>query len=100
MAAFAAIFDIVMDRMIAGGDRLEGREMRLGYGAARDRETLANRQILEVPALRHDPSGMKRMFSEHSRPIVAESMPSSARMAAPCSPMRGARVIVVSTASG
>jgi hypothetical protein len=36
-----------MDRMIVGGDRLEGSEMRLGHGAARDIEALADRQILE-----------------------------------------------------
>src|SRR5258708_34908694 len=52
VAALAAIFDIVMDRMIVGRDRLEGGKIRLGDGPARDVKALADRQILEIPALR------------------------------------------------
>ena len=52
MAALAAIFDIVMDRVIIRRDRLKRGEMRLGHRAAWDVETLADREILEIPALR------------------------------------------------
>src|SRR6516165_7808720 len=57
VAALAAIFEVVMDRMIVGGDRLEGGEVRLGHGAARDRETLADREILEIARLSHAVQG-------------------------------------------
>jgi len=52
MAAFAAIFDIVMDWVVVGRNRLEGGEIGLGDGAAGNVEALADRQILEKPALR------------------------------------------------
>src|ERR1700720_2477709 len=52
MAALAAIFDIVMDRMVVGRYRLKGGEIGVGDGAARNVEALADRQILEKPALR------------------------------------------------
>ena len=51
MAALAAVFDIVVDRVIVGGDRLERREIGLGDGPARDVEVLADREVLEIPAL-------------------------------------------------
>src|SRR5437879_3444575 len=51
MAALATIFDIVVDRVIVGGDRLERRKIGLGDGPARDVEALADREILEIPAL-------------------------------------------------
>ena len=51
VAAFVAILDIIMDRMIVGGDRLERGEVRLGDGAARDIKPLANREILEPARL-------------------------------------------------
>jgi hypothetical protein len=41
MAALAAIFDVVMDRVVVGRDGLEGRKISLGDGAARDIEALA-----------------------------------------------------------
>src|SRR6266550_103674 len=52
MAAFATIFDIVMDRVIVGRDRLERREIGLGDSAARDVKPLSEREVLEIPALR------------------------------------------------
>ena len=52
MAALAAVFDIVMDRVVVGRDGLEGREIGLGDGAARNVEPLADRQVLEIPVLR------------------------------------------------
>ena len=51
MAALAAILDIVMDRVVIGGDRLKCSEIRFGDGAARDVEALADREVLEIPAL-------------------------------------------------
>src|ERR1044072_1225342 len=47
MTALAAIFDVVMDRMIIGRDGLKSREIGLGDRAARDVEALAHREILE-----------------------------------------------------
>jgi len=38
VAALAAILDIVVDWVVVGGERLEGGEVRLGHGAARDVE--------------------------------------------------------------
>src|ERR1700704_6396206 len=52
MAAFAAIFDIVMDRMVVGRNRLKRGEIGLGDRAAWNVEALADREILEKPALR------------------------------------------------
>src|SRR5437868_7934913 len=52
MAALAAIFDVVMDRVVVGRDGLEGRKIGLRDGAARDVEALAERKILEKPAFR------------------------------------------------
>src|SRR6266480_5877736 len=52
MAALAAIFDVVMDRVVVGRDGLEGRKISLGDGAARDIEALADRKIFEKPAFR------------------------------------------------
>src|SRR5271167_271506 len=103
MAALPAIFDIVMDRVIVGRDRLERGKMRLGHGAARDCETLADRQVLEpaivgepMPAtiepLAHDTPGRRSTPSAASRSTAAGSMPSSARIARPCSPISGAGV--------
>src|SRR5438046_482602 len=100
-----------MDRMIVGRDRLEGREMRVGHRPARDEEPLADPQILEIAALRialpprvesfgHLASGIRRVFSAHRRAIVFGSSPSSVRMAAPCSPIRGAAGKAASTAKG
>src|ERR1044071_5436253 len=52
MAALAAIFDIVMDRVIVTGDGLKRREIGIGHRTARDVEALADCEILEIPALR------------------------------------------------
>ena len=52
MAAPAAVFDIVMDRMIIAREHLESGEMSLGHRTARDIETLADDQILEITAHR------------------------------------------------
>src|SRR5437667_12378966 len=78
VAALAAIFDIVVDRMVVGRDRLKGGEMGLGHGAARDVEALADHQILEiaglpkavpaaVEAFGHSPSGRSRTPSAWRR---------------------------------
>src|SRR5690348_8550708 len=80
MAAVAAVFDIVMDRVVVGRDGLEGREMRLGHRSRRDVEALADRQILEIAALgeamlmpveflAHDSSPMCRTPLRTSRSI-------------------------------
>jgi hypothetical protein len=52
MAPLAAIFDVVVDRMIVAGDGLERGEMRVGDGAARNIEPPADLKVLEEPALR------------------------------------------------
>src|SRR5439155_22813514 len=52
MAALAAIFDIVMDRVVVGRDGLERGEIGLRDGAARNVEALADDEILEKPAFR------------------------------------------------
>src|SRR5205814_5256462 len=51
MAALAAIFEVVMDRVVIGRDGLEGRKISLGDSAARDVEALADRKVLEKPAV-------------------------------------------------
>ena len=51
MAAFTAILDIVMDRVIVGRDRLKGGEMCFGHRPARNVEALADRQILKIAGL-------------------------------------------------
>src|SRR5437763_15597888 len=51
MTPIAAIFNVVMDRVVIGRDRLERGEIGLGDGSARNIEALANREILEKPAL-------------------------------------------------
>src|SRR5215472_5463073 len=67
MTAPAAVFDIVMNRMIIAREHLEAGEMSLGHRTARDIEALADGQILEIAAHRkmvmpgvealcHDPS--------------------------------------------
>ena len=48
VAALAAIFEIVMDRVIVAREGLEGGKMRLGHRPARDIEALPDRQILEI----------------------------------------------------
>src|SRR6516164_2218311 len=52
VAAPAAVFDIALDRMIIAREHLEGGEMSLGHRAARDVETFADDQILEIAAHR------------------------------------------------
>src|ERR1051325_2441072 len=52
MAALAAIFNVVMDRVVVGRDGLKGREISFGDRAARDVEALPHREILEKPAFR------------------------------------------------
>src|SRR4051794_5202328 len=52
MAALTAIFDIVVDRVVVGRDGLERGEIGIGDGAARDVENFADREVLEIPALR------------------------------------------------
>ena len=80
MAALAAIFDIVMDRVIIRRDRLKRGEMRLGHSAARDCETLADREVLEpaivgepvpttIEPLAHGASGRRSTPSAASRSI-------------------------------
>src|SRR5438128_12202718 len=50
VAALAAIFDIVMDRVVIGRNGLERSEIGLRDGAARNVEPLADREVLEKPA--------------------------------------------------
>jgi len=52
VAALAAIFDVVVDRVIVAREGLEGGEMRVGYRPARNIEPLADCQILEIAAFR------------------------------------------------
>src|SRR5690348_4043554 len=52
MTALAAIFDVVMDRVIVGRDGLKSREIGVRDRAARDVEALVHREILEKPAFR------------------------------------------------
>src|SRR5690348_13016956 len=52
MTALAAIFNVVMDRVVVGRDGLKGREIGVGDRAARDVEALAHGEILEKPAFR------------------------------------------------
>ena len=52
ITALAAIFDVVMDRVVIARDGPERREIGLGHGAARDVEPLADYEILEIPAPR------------------------------------------------
>src|SRR4051812_18626646 len=52
MAALAAIFDVVMDRVGVGRDGLEGRKISLGDGAARDIEALADPKFYKNPPSR------------------------------------------------
>src|SRR5437763_17085138 len=98
MAALAAIFDIVMDRVVVGRDRLERGEIGIGDGSARDVKALAERQILEISALRkpmlamveagaHAFSGRYSAPSAASPAILPPSRPSAARISRPCSPM-------------
>src|SRR5260370_28173601 len=68
MAPVAAIFDIVMDRVIVGRDRLKCREMCVGYGAARDDEALADREVLEIPALGKAMPAMVEILPHRSAP--------------------------------
>jgi hypothetical protein len=42
-----AVLDVVMDRVIVAGQHLKRRKMRVGHGAARIAENLANFQIIE-----------------------------------------------------
>src|ERR1700730_15926608 len=50
-AALTAILEIVMDRVIVRGKRLESGEMSLGHRPARDVKPLSDRQILEIAGL-------------------------------------------------
>src|SRR5271168_4534915 len=104
--ALTAIFDIVMDRVIVGRDRLKGGEMRLGHSAARDRKALADCQVLEpasvaepmpaaVEALAQGTCGRRTMPSAASRATAAASKPSAARISRPCSPISVAGVTPV-----
>jgi hypothetical protein len=58
--AALAVVGIVVQRMIVAACRLEGEEHRLRHGAARQRETLADREVLE-PALRRDRAVVRRI---------------------------------------
>src|SRR5947209_6074229 len=111
MAALAAIFDVVMDRMIVARDRLEGGEIRVGDGTARDIEALADREVLEVAGLRkpvlpviegfgHDASGRNSAPSAASPAIRAASRPSPVRISRPCSPIPGAGGMAASISAG
>ena len=51
VAALAAIFEVVMDRVVIARDSLKCGEMRFGHRAARDIKLLANREILEIAGL-------------------------------------------------
>ena len=52
MASPAAIFDVVMDRVIVAGGELEGREQRRRHRPRRDREALSQLEILEPAVFR------------------------------------------------
>ena len=76
--ARAAIFDVVMDRVIIGGKGLKRRKMGLGHGAARDRKALADPQILEPTLVSHSvTAGIKSLGHRGSRrrstPLAASS---------------------------
>src|SRR5205814_7924147 len=62
VAPLAAIFDVVMDRMVVGRDSLERGEIGVGDGSARDVEALAEREILEIAALREAVAAMVEFF--------------------------------------
>jgi hypothetical protein len=51
VTARAAILDIIVDRMIVGGDRLESGEMCFGHCAARDIKSLSDSEILKITGL-------------------------------------------------
>src|ERR1700756_670609 len=51
MAALAAIFEVVMDRVIIGRDCLKGGEMCFGPLSARGIKPLGNRPIAEIAGL-------------------------------------------------
>src|SRR5437762_12977001 len=51
MTPLAAIFNVVMDRVVIGLYRLQRGEIGLGHGSARNIEALANREILYILAL-------------------------------------------------
>src|SRR5271166_1774309 len=84
--ARAAIFDVVMDRVIIGGKGLKRRKMGLGHGAARDRKALADPQILEptlvshsvtagIKSLGHRACGIRATPSATRRAIAVSSRP-------------------------
>ncbi len=49
VTAGLAIDAVVVDRMIVAGGELERGEERLGHGARRDVEPLADDEVIEVP---------------------------------------------------
>ena len=51
MTALAAVFDVVMDRMVIAGHRLERGEVGVGDGAAGDVKTVADAEVIEELAL-------------------------------------------------
>src|SRR5262249_53550043 len=48
----AAIFDVVMDRMVVAGEQLKRREMRRRHGAARIAKDFPDPQVFETAGLR------------------------------------------------
>lgn len=65
VALGAAIFFIVVDRVVVAGDGLEGREVRVGDRARGEGECFAGFEILET-ALRHDPVVLRVEFAHRS----------------------------------
>src|SRR6201987_1369092 len=49
MAVTAGVFDVVVDRMVVGGDRLERRGVGVGKGPAGRPEDVPDLEILERP---------------------------------------------------
>src|SRR5580704_13800136 len=88
MTALAAIFDVVVDRMIIARHGLERGEIGVRDGAARDVEGFARRQVLEIPALRKPvpgaveflAHGRNSAFSATSPAIAFRSRPSPAKI--------------------
>src|SRR5262249_43934943 len=62
VAVRATVLDVVVDRVVVAGDRLEGQEVRLRDGAARAAEPLADFEIGKAPVLAHS----MRLRIEHA----------------------------------
>src|SRR5579863_6503297 len=98
VTALTAIFDVVMDRVVVARHGLKRGEIGVGDGTARDVEAVADLQVFEELALREavlaavefGGHGKSTARSAARRACVAALRPSPARIARPCSPIRGA----------